>query len=245
MTTAFYAPPEARRGNQIVLPPEEASHAARVLRARPGDEIEVVDGNGTAYRIRLDYVKRDYVAGTIIGKTTDKGEPPYVLTIAISPLKNPGRFETFLEKATELGAARIIPLVTRRTEKQSLNIRRAENILIAAMKQSGRCRRPVLEESVDLSDVVEREMADLRLICHEAIVRAANETRTATNLTHPRTILALIGPEGGFSEEEVSHCLRAGYLPTLLGSRRLRAETAGIVMAASIMLQYDTLHKNS
>jgi 16S rRNA (uracil1498-N3)-methyltransferase len=241
MTTAFYAPPEARRANQILLPPEEAAHAVRVLRARPGDDIEVVDGEGRAYRVRLDLVQRDHVSGTILEETTGKGEPPYHLTIALSPLKNPGRFETFVEKATELGVSRIIPLLTERTEKPSLNLRRVENILIAAMKQSGRSRRPILEEPTHLQDVVEGETADLRVICHEAVVQGATAGDPGAPATPPATILALIGPEGGFSEKEVSLCLRAGYLPTLLGGRRLRAETAGIAIATSFMLTYDTI----
>jgi 16S rRNA (uracil1498-N3)-methyltransferase len=241
MTTAFYAPPEARRGNQIVLPPEEAAHAVRVLRARPGDEIDVVDGEGRAYRVQLDHVQRDHVAATILEESTGRGEPPYHLTIALSPLKNPGRFETFVEKATELGVSRIIPLLTERTEKQSLNLRRAENILIAAMKQSGRSRRPILEEPTSLRNVVEGEEAGLRVICHEAVVQSATAGDAGAPTMPPATILALVGPEGGFSDEEVSLCLQAGYLPTLLGGRRLRAETAGIAIAASFMLTYDTI----
>ena len=123
MTTFFYAPPPARQGDHITLPEEEARHATRVLRKKSGDEILVVDGEGGWFRTRLETVGKDAVVGQVVEQHRDVGEPGYALTVGMALLKNTGRFETFLEKAVELGVAAIVPLVTARTEKGHLKKR--------------------------------------------------------------------------------------------------------------------------
>ena len=240
MTTFFYAPPSARQGDQITLPEDEARHAARVLRKKPGDEILVVDGEGGWFRTRLEEVGKNAVTGQVVERRRDVGEPGYRLTVGMALLKNTGRFETFLEKAAELGVCAVVPLTTARTEKPHLKKARAENILVAAMKQSGRSRLVCLEEPADVQKWLAEKRADSgdvqRLICHEATGADQSIYRALAGRPEAARMEVLVGPEGGFTEAEVATAEAAGFAPVSLGPRRLRAETAALTAAAAVML---------
>ncbi len=236
VTTAFYTPPENIRGTAVRLPDDEANHAARVLRKKPGDEIVVVDGVGGWYQVRLDHVDRRQVTGQVIATQRNVGEPRYRLRVGLAMLKNRNRFETFLEKAAELGVAEVVPLVTARTEKTGFKRERAHNILLAAMKQCGRSRLVRLAEPQDLETTLADTNAGLRLLCHEHA--ATDQSFTEHLLAHRNatSIDVLIGPEGGFTDDEVADAGAAGWHIASLGTRRLRAETAAITAAAGVAL---------
>jgi len=256
MTTQFYAPPSSIHGSRVVLSGDEARHIARALRKEPGDVILVVNGIGHRHHVELGHVRPEQVVGTIVDTVDRAGEPPYHLTVALGVLKNRNRFETFLEKATELGVHRIIPLLTDRTEAESLREKRATNILAAAMKQSGRSVLPDLSSPTPIADVLASRMASEaagRWICHESAnsdplldrateVAMATGVATATEDTKSARpeLLVLVGPEGGFSEDEVQAAEDAGCQAVLLGSRRLRAETAGIAACAAISFAFSS-----
>lgn len=238
-TTAFYAPPDSVRGDTLVLPADEAHHAARVLRHGPGDEITVVDGAGGWYRVRLEAVSPNAAHGTVLERRAGRGEPPYELTVGLALLKQRGRYETFLEKAVELGVRRIVPLLTRRTEKPKLRQARAEGILVAAMKQCGRSRLPDLLDPTPLDEVSARVAADLTLVCHEATDPEASLAKAVSRHSDARRITVLVGPEGGFTDDEVAAAAASGAEVVSLGRRRLRAETAALAAAAGVMLLRD------
>lgn len=237
MTTSFYAPPMAfREGSYVVLPEEEAAHAVRVLRKRPGDEIAVVDGEGGWYRVRLDQADRHQAGGAILETRRDVGEPGYDLSIGLAVLNNRNRFEVFLEKAAELGVSEVLPLRTHRAERASFKRERAHKIVLAAMKQCGRSRLVRLAGPQPLTDVLQNTHTDLAFIAHE---QAATEHNLAVALAEEpsfRTIRILIGPEGGFTEDEIAEAAQAGFPPASLGPRRLRAETAALVAASTVMM---------
>jgi len=236
VTTSYYVPPENIRGNTLVLPDEEAHHAIRVLRAKAGDEIVVVDGEGGWYRVQLETVERRAVTGRILNEVREVGEPPYHLTVGMALLKNPGRFEIFLEKAVELGVGRIVPLQTERTEKENFKASRAKNILIAAMKQSGRSRLVQLDEPLPFHALVSESVDGLRLLCSEQTGMEHLITTVLERDRLARKITVLIGPEGGFSDAEVERAEQAGFEVVSLGSRRLRAETAALTAVTAVML---------
>jgi 16S rRNA (uracil1498-N3)-methyltransferase len=274
VTTPFYAPPDAFTDDRVVLPPDEARHAVKVLRHAPGDEVVVIDGVGGWHRVRLEQVGQAKATGRVLSTRTDIGEPPYALTIACGLLKQRSRYETFLEKAVELGAARIIPLHTSRTERLGLKAARAENILLAATKQCGRSRVPVLDAPTPLADA----LADLgaapgtpalRLIAHEAVSRpdltprsaAAWDTAEAMTPARrrsmrtgmilralamhreaygvPAQVTMLVGPEGGFTDDELVAAVQVGFAPVGLGPRRLRTETAAVTACAAVAIAFD------
>ncbi len=237
MTTRFYAPPAAiRQGAYLELPEDEAAHAARVLRKRVGDEIVAVDGEGGWYRVRLDRVERRAAAGVILETRRDVGEPPYDLRIGLALLKNRSRFETFLEKAVELGVGAVLPLLTERTEAAHFRPQRAEKLLIAAMKQCGRSRLVRLEAPQPLDRVLRSTDAEAAFIAHEQTGTAHSLAHALNGQASARTLLVLIGPEGGFTDAEVAAAQQAHCAPVSLGPRRLRAETAALVAASAVLL---------
>lgn len=236
MTTNYFVRPEDVRDHIILLSEEEAHHAARVLRARPGDEIVAVDGKGGWYRAEVDQIDKRSLLAHVVEQQKGVGEPSYELTIGLAMLKNPGRFETFLEKAEELGVSRVVPLLTERTEKAHIKENRALNILVAAMKQSGRSRLVKLDEASPLHSFLNQCNDDIRVICHE---QARPEDALVNQLvqhTAALTVSVLVGPEGGFSDAEIQQAAEAGFVPVSLGPRRLRAETAALAAAAAVML---------
>ena len=240
MTTSFYAPPDHIRGSRITLPEDEVRHATKVLRAAVGDEIIVVDGAGGWYRVAIDHIDRSSVEGHVVERRLDVGEPPYELVLGFGLIKNRGRMEMLLEKSVELGASVLAPLVTSRTERERIRGERSEGKLISAMKQCGRSRLPELLEPVPLDGFLKEHSDaatadDLLLICHEAASADQHLLAAVGANPAPRRIVVVVGPEGGFSDEEVARAAEAGFEVVSLGGRRLRAETAGIAAAAALM----------
>ncbi len=237
MTTTFYAPPSSIRGARVVLPEAEARHAAASLRKTAGDKIVVVDGEGGWHRVRLNHVSREQVVGNIVETKREVGEPEREVTVGMALLKKRSRFETFVEKAVELGVARLVPLRTERTETTSFRPERVRNLMIAAMKQCGRSRLPALASPQPLTDVWETPRS--WLICHEQADPERTVMKALRELPGDEPIGLLVGPEGGFTEQEVRAGREAGGRAVALGPRRLRAETAGIVAASAALLAPD------
>lgn len=239
-TTSFYAPPDCVRGDYLQLPEEEAEHAARVLRIERGDEVEVVDGAGTWYRVRLEEVGEGRAAGHVVERRTDRREPGYRLVLVAGLLKKRSRWETMLEKAVELGAGAVRPLTTRRTEKTRMRRDRCRRVMIAALKQCRRCRLPDLPEPVSLEEYLEAEAgADAVRLFGEQPGETSRPLRDLLPEERPGEVRVLFGPEGGFASEEIEQIRAAGYRAAHVGPRRLRGETAVIAAAATVSARYE------
>jgi len=235
MVTYFYAPPSAFRGAYVTLPPDEAAHARKVLRTRAGDTIAVVDGQGGWYHVAVDVAERDHLAGQVVASEPAHGEPPYQLTLAVGLLKQRNRWETLLEKCTELGVHAILPITTDHGEKATLRRDRCERVLVAAMKQSKRSWLPALHDPLSAVEALHQQADAPGLIATmdapaDAHPLAALQDCSAGPLT------AFIGPEAGFSADERAEAKALGYTPVSLGRRRLRAETAAITITAACAL---------
>lgn len=229
----FYAAPEAFDGHSVELSEDESRHARKVLRVVEGDRITVVDGVGGTHVVRISDVGKRSVTGEVESSIQGEGEPERELHIALGILHQPARWETFLEKAVELGCTRITPMVTARTQKARLKHHRLEQIMISALKQSGRSRLPVLDEPTDFDDILAAP-ADIRILCHESSPDAPTLSALLSEALPGQALAVLIGPEGGFSEEEVARAGEAGWQTVWLGARRLRAETAAMTVAAVV-----------
>lgn len=229
MTTQFYAPPSCFEGERVRLQDDEARHLTRSLRKEAGDEIVVVDGQGGWYRVVLEQIGRGEALGFVREQRREVGELSVDLTIGLGLLKNRNRFETFLEKATEFGVRRIVPLLSERTEKTGFRADRAERICVAAMKQCGRSRLPEIAEPTDFESAI--QTAQGGVLCHESAPAASTLSGTLA-AAETESVSVWVGPEGGFSDEEVTLARGAGVRIATLGNRRLRAETAGIAVAA-------------
>lgn len=232
MTTNFYAPPSAFRAGRVVLPEDEAHHVRSVLRGREGDEIVVVDGEGGWHRVQIDHAGAQQVVGTVLQTRRDVGEPDVHVTVGLGLLTKRARFETFVEKAVELGVRRIVPLHTTHTEAETLRMERTRNVMIAALKQCRRSVLPSLSTPRSLGAVLDAATADVRLVCHGEA--STPVVRALDGLGREEKVLVLVGPEGGFTDEEVQQAVETGYTAVSLGGRRLRAETAGIVAVNAV-----------
>ncbi|NQV74156.1 16S rRNA (uracil(1498)-N(3))-methyltransferase [bacterium] len=233
-THRFFVPPDMIALDRVVFPTEETRHASKVLRLTKGDRVIVIDGVGGTYYCELEIITSKSAIATIHSREMNVAEPMHQIRMSVGLLKQSARWETFLEKAVELGASQITPLVSSRMQKQSFNRRRAEAILISAVKQSGRSRIPTLDEPTLFEDVISLE-ADCKIICHE---QSSESERLLDVLAgKPSTVSMLIGPEGGFSQEEITEARAKGWKEVWLGERRLRTETAAVA-ALAIANQY-------
>lgn len=226
----FYAPDIT--GDNYTLDENESKHCIRVLRMTKGTNVKLIDGKGNLYEGIISNPDIRKCSIDITGIIKDFEKRNYSLHIAISPLKNPERFEWFVEKSVELGIDEITPLICSNTEKPGIKKDRINNLIISAMKQSLKATRTILNETTSFNDFVNRGFKGKRIIAH---CDSTTERSKISDIYLKReNAIILIGPEGDFSYEEIKSATTSGYIPVHLGSSRLRTETAGIAACHSI-----------
>ncbi len=236
----FYAPPKARNNNSITLSPDESHHLLRVLRLTIGEEIFVFDGCDNEYRCKFAAIENKLAVVEIIEKLNDSVESPLQLTL-VQALAKGEKFDFIIQKATELGVSRVVPLMTERTDIK-LNVEQAgkrldrwQRISLEALKQSG--RRKIVEITLPVS--IE---AVLELLGREGEIIYFNERGGAkleaslNSFNTKQQVMAMIGPEGGWSDKEIQLFNYHACKGVSLGRRILRTETAAV--AAIALLQY-------
>lgn len=217
-----------------ILSEETAKHCVQVLRMKEGEQLQLTNGKGNLFTTTIINAGKKNCSVKIENeqheqKTTDN------ISIGISLLKNPSRFEWFLEKATEIGVCEIIPLICDHTEKEHFRFERMQNILIAAMLQSRQTWLPILHQPKKLRLLINENFEGLKLIAH----CNEEEKKSITKISgQQENKLILIGPEGDFSKPEIDAALVKKFIPVTLGSTRLRTETAGVV-AATLLINTD------
>lgn len=218
--------------SETALEEETSKHIVQVLRMKPGEHLRLTDGKGNAAEGEITDAHKKHCIVKIINKEFIP-KPSRQLTIAISLIKNMSRFEWFIEKATELGVAEIIPMICERTEKQKFRHGRFLNICTSAMLQSMQTWRPQLHEPVNFKDVVNDSKHQQKIIAHclDDDKRMLNKVFDASLSSH----IILIGPEGDFSVNEINLAREHGFIPVSLGGTRLRTETAGIYASVVMM----------
>lgn len=222
----------------ITFDQTESKHCIKVLRLKEGDEVYIVDGIGGLYKARLFDTHLKCCSAIVFEKYIGYGKRDYHLHIGIAPTKNNERFEWFAEKATEIGVDEITPVHCTHSERKVVNTQRVEKIITAAVKQSVRAYHPRINPIMNFSNFVLDNYAESKFIAHcgEGI------TEHLMNLYQPKkNVLILIGPEGDFTESEVSFAIKNGYAPVSLGNNRLRTETAGVVACHIINLINDSI----
>jgi 16S rRNA (uracil1498-N3)-methyltransferase len=236
----FLVRPGAVDGDHVRFDAAETRHLTRVLRLGPDAVVEVVDGTGRAFTVRLDTLTGGLARGTIVGALAPAAESPCVLTLGQALLKGE-RLGWLIQKATELGAARIVLLQTARVvarpvgERAGAQRARWERVARAAVKQCGRAVVPAVEGPRALADLLaEAPFHDETWLLHEG--PPAVPLARAREAGGPRRLLLLVGPEGGFSDEEVRQGVTVGARVVSLGPRILRAESAGL--AALVLCQH-------
>lgn len=224
----FYTPDIL--GIEYTFSEDESKHAIRVLRMNLGDDIFLVDGKGSFYEGVISDAHPKRCKVLVKNVITDYEKRRYHLHIAISPLKNPDRFEWFLEKAVEIGIDEITPLLCSRTEKKMVSMERSNRIIESAMKQSIKAFHPVLHPLTKLEDLIKQPSSMVKMIA-----TCEGERKLIRECYQPgNNTLLLIGPEGDFTDEEVTIAKASGFISITLGNSRLRTETAGIAACHSI-----------
>ena len=226
----FYAPDIT--GNTYTLDEKESKHLIRVLRMTKGESVKLIDGNGNLYEGIISNPDQNKCLINITGKIKDFEKRNYRLHIAISPLKNPERFEWFIEKSVEIGIDEITPLLSRNTEKSGIKSERLNNLIISAMKQSLKATKTILNEPTSFKDFINKDLMGIRMIAH---CDKSNERKKVSEVYSKNdNSIILIGPEGDFTRDEVDSAVNRGFLPVHLGPSRLRTETAGVAACHSI-----------
>lgn len=222
----FYAP---RLRDEGELPEGEAQHALRVLRAQPGDEYLVTDGQGTLFETVVTAADKRHCLLSITSESRWQKYWRGQWSVAIAPTKNIDRIEWSIEKLVELGVDQIYLLRVKHSERKHTKAERIERIIQSAMKQSHKALLPRLIPEITLPELLAQDQSSLRLMahCREGLAPA----RVPINkVFRPGTdTLLMVGPEGDFSVEEIQQAVVAGTHPITLGESRLRTETAGLV----------------
>ncbi len=220
------------QSNYIYLEDNEAQHCTKVLRCKQGDKIEILNGEGKRFEAEIQAINKHEVQAQIIRILQTETVNKNKLSVAICPTKNPARFEWFLEKVTEIGVHQIFPILTTRTEKQSIKQDRMQNIVLSAAKQSSQLFFPILHELQPLKNVIESDNFEQHFIAH-----CKDEKQHLKNAYSPnQSAIILIGPEGDFTSEEINIALNKNYIPVSLGNSILRVETAGVVACSIIQM---------
>jgi 16S rRNA (uracil1498-N3)-methyltransferase len=226
----FYAPDIS--GNFYFLDERESKHCIRVLRMVKGTPVKLIDGKGSLFEGVISEPDQKQCKIEINNVIHDFEKKSWYLHIAISPLKNPERFEWFIEKCVEIGIDEITPLVCRNSEKLTVKADRINNIIISAMKQSLKARMPVLNPVIKFNEFISRDHRGMRLIAH--CTESAGKKPVGQILAMGEDALFLIGPEGDFTAEEIKLAVEYGFREAHLGTSRLRSETAGIAACHSV-----------
>lgn len=232
--TRFFYVPEAE--TQKELPPEEASHAVKVLRLKGGDELMLMDGCGNFFRAEATIVSNHHLMYNIVEKLPQQRQWEGYVHLAIAPTKMNERIEWLAEKATEVGVDELSFLNCQFSERRQLKTERIGKIVVSAVKQSRKAYMPVVNELTSFRQFIESHPTGKRFIahCYNEVPRVnLFEQLCRENATE--SILVLIGPEGDFSIDEVKMAVKAGFTSVDLGKSRMRTETAGL--SAVMMMQ--------
>jgi 16S rRNA (uracil1498-N3)-methyltransferase len=232
----IYVPQPLRPGREVELPIQAGEHLARVLRLDRGHPLRLFDGSGDEYEAELaSLAKRSVTARVLESADTEDRESPLRITLA-QGIARGEKMDWILQKATELGVARIVPIVTDRTEVK-LDAERAERrvahweaVVASACEQSGRRRLPEVAEPAKLFDWAASldDETGLRLALDPAGDRALRDLPASASAT------LVVGPEGGLSDHDLATLKAAGFHGLRLGPRILRTETAGLAALAAM-----------
>lgn len=238
----FFVPEDAIHQDTVVFPPELAHQIRSVLRMAPGQPVIVLDNAGWEYELRLTRVERGGAEGQILARRPAPVEPAVPVTLYQSLIKR-DRFEWLLQKGTEVGVSRFVPMISRHTvlpkaDRVTPNREaRWQRIITEAAEQCRRGRLPQLASPITMNEAVDQlPQGQLALIPWEGA--AGTGIRAALQAAgRPDHIALFIGPEGGFAQDEVAYARQRGVHPVTLGPRILRAETAAVVAAALILYE--------
>lgn len=238
----FYASPEQFKSDVIVLNEDETRHLRDVLRLREGAEVRVFDGAGKEFSCVVESISKRETALRIKSERAPSApESDLNLTLAVALLKNE-KFDLVVQKATELGVARLVPLTTKRADvkikdaKDAVKkLERWRKIALEAAKQSGRAKLMTIENPANFEDFVESENQGARILFAE---RGGTDF---SGIAASGEIVAVVGAEGGWETTEIEKARDSGFQIITFGGRILRAETAAIAITGILQHRFGDL----
>ena len=232
--TRYFYVPDAASTNE--LPAEEAVHASRVLRLESGDEVFLIDGTGCFFKAQLTLVTKGRCLYDIVERLPQEKTWNGRIAVAMAPTKVIDRVEWTLEKATEIGIDEFSLLNCAFSERRNVKLERLDKIVVAAVKQSRKAWKPLLNDLQPFESFVNRPRKGAKYIAHcFAEIDKKDLYGELLQLNGDEEVTILIGPEGDFSIDEVRLAMNKGYVPVSLGQSRLRTETAAL--AATMIAQ--------
>ncbi|MBX2814820.1 MAG: 16S rRNA (uracil(1498)-N(3))-methyltransferase [Saprospiraceae bacterium] len=222
----FFAPDLS--WDEVELDRVESHHLTKVLRAKEGDSIHLLDGAGTVAQGRVAQTGKSAIVKIERRRFVERSG--IKLTLAVAPPKQAARLDWMIEKCTELGIYKMVLMTTARSERRKVNQDRLYKVALSAIKQSGNPYLPELSMLKTFSSVIEDSPIGLRAICTTLNVLGIQDLRTKDFADHEWTIA--IGPEGGFTSAEILLARKLEFAPLSLGSTRLRTETAALLVAS-------------
>lgn len=238
----FYVEPEAVNGDFVLITGSDVNHIKNVLRMKPGEELVICDGESHEYLCSVDDFTAEGVSCKILERRDAALELP-LKVVLYQGLPKKDKMELIIQKAVELGASEIVPVVTKRTivkledpKKEEKKTERWQAIAEAAAKQCGRGIIPKVKSPVTYKQaLLEAKALDVRLIPYELAEGMDAARNEIAGLKDKKSVGVFIGPEGGFERSEIEDAVTAGVTPITLGKRILRTETAAICVLSVIM----------
>ena len=232
--TRYFYVPDAASTNE--LPAEEAAHASRVLRLESGDEVFLIDGAGCFFKAQLTLVTKGRCLYDIVERLPQEKTWNGRIAVAMAPTKVIDRVEWTLEKATEIGVDEFSLLNCAFSERRNVKLERLDKIVVAAVKQSRKAWKPLLNDLQPFENFVKQPRKGAKYIAHcYAEIDKKDLYGELLQLNGDGEVTILIGPEGDFSIDEVRLAMNKGYVSVSLGQSRLRTETAAL--AATMIAQ--------
>lgn len=229
----LYVPVPLAAGAVIAASPEQAHYLRSVLRMAAGDELLVFNGTDGEWRVRLEPEGKRGARLYLVAQTRPQESGPDI-DYLFAPLKR-SRLDYMVQKAVELGAARLSPVITRRTIAERVNLERLQANVVEAAEQCGILRLPIVEPPADLAKVLARLDASRALVFCDEAAPVASPLAALAALPRGTAVAVLIGPEGGFTDEERAMITnRPGTIALSLGPRIMRADTAAVAALALV-----------
>jgi 16S rRNA (uracil1498-N3)-methyltransferase len=227
----FYNPNITKTTETFSFDKEESKHIIKVLRKKDTDILFVTNGLGLLFETEITLASDNKCTVKILS-IVQRELPEFKLHLAVAPTKMNDRYEWFLEKATEIGIHEITPIICDRSERKVINNDRFDKIILAAMKQSNELFIPKLNPAISFKEFIKIQNTGLQLIAH----CEETDKKTLKSILKPNeNVTILIGPEGDFSEKEITLALQNNFIPVSLGNTRLRTETAAVVACHSVV----------
>jgi len=237
----FFVDPSALKARNVTLTGDLAHRLAKVLRHKRGDTVVLAGGGAKDFVVQLSAVSSNAVTGVVVGEQPAPREPS-VDVVLYQSLIRANRFDWVLEKGTEIGVRRFVPVIATRVQLQleegAARAERWRRLIIEAAEQCGRGKLPAIEAPISFDDAV-RQAPGVKLMPweDEHQQRLGEHLRSLTD--RPRTVSVFIGPEGGYEPSEVELARESGATLVTLGHQVMRAETAAIVSCGIILHELD------